>query len=75
MPGTTGVSPSSAPQEPKKRLCPHCGSLEIRGLGRVVATSTGTIQTEHRCQACATTFWLFPDRRVGPRDRRTFVTP
>lgn len=59
-----------APRETLERLCPQCGSLDIHGLGRIVATSAGVVRTEHGCQACAATFWLYPDRRHGPRDRR-----
>jgi hypothetical protein len=63
------------PREPREPLCPRCGSRDIRGLGRVVATTTGVVWAEHRCQQCATTFWLYPDRRQGPSDRRGHREP
>jgi hypothetical protein len=64
------MADTGPPKETHERLCPRCGSRDIRGLGRVVATATGLIRAEHRCQQCAITFWLYPDRRQGPRERR-----
>src|SRR5688572_10680953 len=58
---------------PWERICPECRSQDIRGRGRLVATSKGEIRVEHRCEACGITFWLCPERRQGPQDRRVWV--
>jgi hypothetical protein len=58
------------PKETRERICPHCLGADLLALGRVLADSTG-IRSAYRCRQCANEFLLFyPDRRVGPRDRR-----
>jgi hypothetical protein len=59
-----------SPKETRERLCPQCHSADLLALGRVLADTTG-IRSAYRCRQCATEFLLlFPDRRVGPHDRR-----
>ena len=44
LPGT-GISPSSGAREPWEHLCPHGGSLEIRGLGRSSRSAPGRFRS------------------------------
>jgi hypothetical protein len=68
----TLVTPQPPPMpagEHRQRICPSCRSDAIVALGRLFASSSG-IRSEYLCRACATAFWLSPDRRLGPHDRR-----
>jgi transposase-like protein len=64
------MADTGPPKETRERICPQCRSADLLALGRVLADNTG-IRSAYRCRGCATEFLLFfPDRRVGPRDRR-----
>lgn len=58
-------SKDSGSKDSRERACRHCGSAEIRGRGRIIATSAGVIRTEHRCLACASQFCSFPTGVAG----------
>ena len=52
---------------PGELLCPHCGSTDLVGLGRVFATKSG-VEGLYRCRRCVMEMWLRTlDRRRGPR--------
>jgi hypothetical protein len=47
-------SPAS-PREMRERLCPHCLSLAVMPMGRVVADSTA-LRSAYQCRDCAKEF-------------------
>jgi hypothetical protein len=44
----------------RERRCPSCASERIAPVSHVTAIC-GLIKVEHRCEACATAFWLVRD--------------
>ena len=46
---------SPPPKETRERLCPHCLSLEVTPIGRVVADHT-VLRSTYQCRDCATEF-------------------
>jgi hypothetical protein len=43
--------------ETRERRCPSCASQRITPVSHVTAIC-GVIKVEHRCEACATAFWV-----------------
>ena len=43
--------------ETRERRCPSCASQRITPVSHVTAIC-GLIKVEHRCEACATAFWV-----------------
>ena len=61
--GVGAVVETSIPLElpdTRERRCPSCASERIAPVSHVTA-SFGLIKVEHRCEACATAFWLVGD--------------
>jgi transposase-like protein len=48
---------SPPPKETRERLCPHCLSLAVMPIGRVVADRTA-LRSAYRCEDCAKEFVL-----------------
>jgi hypothetical protein len=46
---------SLPPKETRERLCPHCLSLAVTPIGRVLADRTA-LRSTYQCRDCATEF-------------------
>jgi hypothetical protein len=46
---------SASPTETRERLCPHCLSLSVVPIGRVVVDHT-TVRSAYQCRDCAKQF-------------------
>jgi hypothetical protein len=52
-----GGAPEPELPETRERRCPSCASQRITPVSHVTAIC-GLIKVEHRCEACATAFWV-----------------